>query len=832
MKKCKLLSSLFILSTSLSLTGCSFISSIIEETNTNGTLKYQDNKKDNYVVGDVFDSFIDNGGLSVYFVDKNSTENHIDKSEFTYSLFTPEGKSFSGTKAFETSGTYKVNISHEKAEAISYNISVRNIEATSVVLSKHSLDLNLNDTATLSVSILPSSISKDYVTWYTSNSSVVTIDNGLVKAVGYGTGVITAKVGSKLDTCTVNVKKPVNLVSITATNYTSTCYVGDTYTFDGKVIANYSDGSTADVTSSASIGSISTYLAGNKTLTISYNGVSTTITITVNEQPAATLVSISASGYTDWCFKGDTYTFDGVVTATYSDKTTSIVTSSCTYSTIYTTLVGYKTLTITYKTVKTTITIEVKSKPTTVTGVTLPSTREVKVGSSVTLTPTISPSNATNKNVTWSSSKPAVASVSSGVVKGLTEGTTDITVKTEDGGFTAKCTVTVTAKGKNAWTVMIYMCGSDLEDENSLATSDLKEILSVNNQPDDVNIIVETGGSYSWSLSSSYLSGATSIDASKLSRWHVENKKLVLDNTLTYASMGSSSTFQSFLQWGLTEYPADKTGVILWNHGGGMFGCCYDQRKNDDSLTNSETKTALTNAFNATSTSKLEFIGYDCCLMQVQDIAEFNSNYFNYMIGSEESEVGEGWDYNTWIDDLYAKKETTTILKAIVDGFISDNGGASSSFSDQTLSYLDLSYMSEYKTAFESFATAMSTQLKSKSVSYSTFAAWMSTSVKQFAVDSDDSQEYYCLFDVKDMITKIASHSTYNPGSTYTNAVLNAFSNLVAYSVAQKGAGKAYGLACVYVQSNYGSYYMGSSYTTSTTNFTNWRNFLLSYSYL
>ena len=469
-----------------------------------------------------------------------------------------------------------------------------------------------------------------------------------------------------------------------------------------------------------------------------------------------------------------------------------------------------------------------------VTGVTLSSTSEtLAIGSTKQLSATVSPSNATNKSVTWSSSSSGVASVdSTGLVTANAVGNTTITVKTADGNKTATCSVTVSETKKDAWTILIYMCGADLESGSGLATGDIKEILSVANQPDDVNIVIETGGAKSWSLSSSYIDGATRIDPSKLSRWHVANKKLVLDTTLSYASMGESSTLQSFVEYGIKEYPAEKTGVIFWNHGGAMYGCCYDEKKNDDSLVNSEMKSAFSKALANTGTSKLEFVGYDTCLTQVQDIAEFNSNYFNYMIASEEAEAGEGWDYDTWVDDLYAKKSTDTILKAIVDGFIKDNGGASSYYSDQTLSYLDLTKMSAYKSAFESFATALKNQLSSKSVSKSTFTTWMANNVKAFAVDNDDSEKYYCLFDVKDMLNKLSSSSSYNPGSSYITAVNNAFSNLVKYSVAQNGAGNAYGLGCIYSQSSSYSYYIKDAYTSSETNFTNWLSFLKSYSYL
>jgi len=65
-------------------------------------------------------------------------------------------------------------------------------------------------------------------------------------------------------------------------------------------------------------------------------------------------------------------------------------------------------------------------------------------GATGTLVATVAPADVTNKSVTWSSSAPAVATVSvNGVVTPLTVGTTTITVTTVDGDLTATCVVTV-----------------------------------------------------------------------------------------------------------------------------------------------------------------------------------------------------------------------------------------------------------------------------------------------------------------------------------------------------------------------------------------------------
>ena len=89
-----------------------------------------------------------------------------------------------------------------------------------------------------------------------------------------------------------------------------------------------------------------------------------------------------------------------------------------------------------------------KVRPTTaVTGVTLPETATVRAGKTIALTATIEPSNASNKNVTWSviAGSDYAEVDANGVVTGKAQGTATIQVETEDGGFTATCEVTVAA---------------------------------------------------------------------------------------------------------------------------------------------------------------------------------------------------------------------------------------------------------------------------------------------------------------------------------------------------------------------------------------------------
>lgn len=125
---------------------------------------------------------------------------------------------------------------------------------------------------------------------------------------------------------------------------------------------------------------------------------------------------------------------DGATTASYSVPTT---TQEITYY--------YCVATNSQSSATSTIAEVRVTEPVSATGVTLDKpSASVKQGKRITLTATVAPENATNKNVTWSSDNESVATVSNGVVTGVAPGDATITVTTKDGDYTANCTVTVT----------------------------------------------------------------------------------------------------------------------------------------------------------------------------------------------------------------------------------------------------------------------------------------------------------------------------------------------------------------------------------------------------
>lgn len=681
-------------------------------------------------------------------------------------------------------------------------ISVTPIAVTSVSLSSNSETIKVGKTVTLVPTISPSNATNKNVTWSSSNASIATVSGGTVTGVAEGTVTITVTTvsESKTATCTVVVQAAsaggeetfsISYTDLPTTYQTdSTVYTADSgIKFQAYNCANYSK----KMQFKASSG----YLQTTEELELQ--------SVTINDRESNTLTvygsNTAGSFSTEITGTDDVYDLTG-----YSYFKIARTSSGAAYCSSITVVTGTPT-------------------PTDPTSILLsPTSAEVAPGGTKQLSVSYVPSNANqNKEVTWTSSNTNVATVSSdGLVSVKSTATAGqsatITARlTNLTSIYATCSISVVEQSKDDHTVLIYMCGADLESENQLATGDIEEILNVSGQPDDVNIVIETGGASSWA--STY-----GISSTKLERYHVENKSLVRDDQLTYASMGLSSTLQSFIEYGLNNYPADRTGLVFWNHGGGMRGVCYDEKKNDDVLKNSEIRTAVSGALSncGMSGQKLEWVGYDACLMAVQDIAITNAEYFNYMIASEESEAGYGWDYDTWVDDLYSKKTTTTILKAIVDGFIADNGGSSSSSGDQTLSYMNLSYAAAYKTAWENLAAQLNSVVTSSNKS--SFNSAITSNVKHYA---DSDYDYFCTFDAWDFVDKLANNSAFSDfrvDSSYTTAVKNAHANLVAYNLAQKGAGVSKGL-CMYWPNSSQYSDVSTYYTTSETTLTTWRSF-------
>jgi len=268
-----------------------------------------------------------------------------------------------------------------------------------------------------------------------------------------------------------------------------------------------------------------------------------------------------------------------------------------------------------------------------------------------------------------------------------------------------------------------------------------------------------------------------------------------------------------------------------------MDGCCVDEQYSSgytyDYLTPSECDEALSKArTNLGYTDKFEFIGYDCCLMQVQDIAGLNSKHAKYQVASQEAEYGYGWDYDQWVDNLFAKQSTENILKEIVDTFKTATTSYYNEYhetNDQTLSYLDLSKWDAYETAFEAFALSLSGVVNSSS-KWNSFVTCVNNGQKfGHYVDEDQHiDDYpYDVFDARHLFTRMKSSSSYSSLSSELQDCIDAYDALVKYEWhATAGSPNASGLSFFCPTSGWNS---EDIYPTTATTLTTWRSFCIDY---
>ncbi len=256
----------------------------------------------------------------------------------------------------------------------------------------------------------------------------------------------------------------------------------------------------------------------------------------------------------------------------------------------------------------------------------------------------------------------------------------------------------IIGNGNDVFTIMIFMCGTDLESQSGMATADLKEILNADIN-EKVNIIVETGGTNSWKTK--FISNNTN------QRYKfTENGMVLLQDNLGAKPMTDPNTLTEFIKYCKNNFPANRYALIFWDHGGGSIsGYGYDQKFPKSSMTLDKIDIALKN-----SGCLFDFIGFDTCLMATLENALMLSNYSDYMIASEETEPGIGWYYTNWITKLSANTSMSTVLigKTIIDDFV-EQCAAAAPRDKTTLSIIDLAELSgTLPEAFKTFATSTS----------------------------------------------------------------------------------------------------------------------------
>lgn len=316
-------------------------------------------------------------------------------------------------------------------------------------------------------------------------------------------------------------------------------------------------------------------------------------------------------------------------------------------------------------------------------------------------------------------------------------------------------------------TILVYLCGSDLEEKLALASNDLAGVDPTQVDLTTTNVVVYTGGATKWH---------NYIKPTENAIYVLTETGFVKKETYTKASMGDSNSLLTLLDYGYDNYKADKYDLVMWNHGLGALGISSDTNFVHDYLSLNEITSALEKS-NFGEDTKFETVLFRSCLNGTLEVATVFVPYANYLVASEEVTWG-GRESNIlgFINDIEldhdGKTVGTNFIKYYEDtltNLASKYYGATLDevFEESTYSILDLTKVSSLQKNLGLFVEDINLDINYNAV------AKARSNVEQYGGDIVE----YDTVDLYELITELKSLS---PGKAQN--VLDSLDEVVVYN--------------------------------------------------
>ena len=196
------------------------------------------------------------------------------------------------------------------------------------------------------------------------------------------------------------------------------------------------------------------------------------------------------------------------------------------------------------------------------------------------------------------------------------------------------CSTAFSAGTDSRRTVMIYMCGSNLESDNGQGTRTIGEIRNSEINSDELNVVLLLGGTRSW---------VSGYDTDSLTVLEMGGRRPKTVDTFDLASMGEADTLSNFLNYCYENYPAESYDLVIWDHGGGpIYGVCQDSITFDMLYIDELCKALDDSPF---AKEPLDILAFNACLMGSAEVAESVSPYAKYMVATEDSMYGLAYSW-------------------------------------------------------------------------------------------------------------------------------------------------------------------------------------------
>jgi hypothetical protein len=183
----------------------------------------------------------------------------------------------------------------------------------------------------------------------------------------------------------------------------------------------------------------------------------------------------------------------------------------------------------------------------------------------------------------------------------------------------------------------------------------------------------------------------------------------ILESLPEENNMDDPAVLQDFIEWGMAKYPAERYGLVLWNHGGQFVGYGGDTQEgtldHPMGMTTGQLNTAISQALANGGRSKMDFIGFDTCLMGGAEVLGDFNTLCDVFFACPELDYGDGWDYDATLNYLRAnpEEEVTAFAREEV-GFWNAHHGEAMDQTHKVHAAYDMGKYDAFALNFQSFA--------------------------------------------------------------------------------------------------------------------------------
>ena len=250
------------------------------------------------------------------------------------------------------------------------------------------------------------------------------------------------------------------------------------------------------------------------------------------------------------------------------------------------------------------------------------------------------------------------------------------------------------------WTVIVHVAADNNLEVAGL--SDVNEMEAVGSSP-DVNIIAQLDRSAEYSTADGDWIGARRYYIQQDNDPRAITSPVMQD--LGVIDSGDPNSIADLAIWAITNYPAQKYMLVMWDHGGAWTSHSADEDTGSD-IDLPETVSALERIKAETGVGQFEVIGFDMCIMSQLEVWQAVTPYARYGIGSEENEPGAGWFY-TFLDEIVKNPamDGRQLSPIVVDYFMYFLGEVLGDQDVYTLAAVDLSQGANLINALDQFST-------------------------------------------------------------------------------------------------------------------------------